>query len=317
MAGQPVGGRRRGQPVAVLLEGVEESIDPLALAPAVLPGRRPRPELLAVVAHHPDPAAVLGGVLAEIVDDLLDVPERDPIAQALLCPEDAQELALVLGRVRTPQVLLGDRGGTEVGVVEDRPVVAGRDQRCREVRFPDTFGQPGTDRAHAEQRLELLAHPPRLTDPITLRERGEDRFVVATADDLDLAARHERREAGDEFRPLRAEPFQQRPGVVEREPDVGMALERGDHRLVGEVVDLGHHPSEVADRLVVVDRERQRDARCHLLARSAGVRADRRGLRVQGRLFGRCRCHGRIGELFVAPCRLGRHVTGGRIAAGR
>ena len=168
----------------------------MALTPAVLPGRRPRPELLAVVAHHPDPVPVLGGVVAEIVDDLLDVPERDPVAQALLRPEHAQELALVLGRVRTPQILLGDGGGTEVGVVEDRPVVAGRDQRCREVWFPDTFGQPGPDRPLPEQSLEFLAPSAALADPITLRERGEDRFVVATADDLDLVARRRAPTAG-------------------------------------------------------------------------------------------------------------------------
>ena len=40
-----------------------------------------------------------------------------------------------------------------------------------------------------------------------------------------------------------------------------MALERLDHRLVGLLEDLGEDPAEVADRLVVVDRERERDAR--------------------------------------------------------
>ena len=42
-----------------------------------------------------------------------------------------------------------------------------------------------------------------------------------------------------------------------------MALERLDHRLVGLLEDLGEDPAEVADRLVVVDRERERDARRH------------------------------------------------------
>ena len=155
----------------------------------MLPGRRPGPELLAVVAHHPDPLAVLGGVLAQVVDDLVDVAERDPVAQALLGPEDAQQLALVLGRVGAPQVLLGDRRGAEVGVVEDRPVVAGRDERGRQVRLPDALGQPGAARPPPEQRLELVAHPAQLADPVALRQRGEDRLVVAAAEDLDLVAR--------------------------------------------------------------------------------------------------------------------------------
>ena len=67
------------------------------------PRRRPRPELLAVVAHHPDPRAVLGRVLAQVVDDLLDVAERDPVAEPLLGPEDRQEPALVLGACTGPQ----------------------------------------------------------------------------------------------------------------------------------------------------------------------------------------------------------------------
>ena len=62
MVREPGGRRRGGQPVGVRLERLEEAVDPAALTPAMLPGRRPRPELLAVVAHHPDPFAVLGRV---------------------------------------------------------------------------------------------------------------------------------------------------------------------------------------------------------------------------------------------------------------
>ncbi len=57
-----------------------------------------------------------------------------------------------------------------------------------------------------------------------------------------------------------------------------MPLERLDHRLVGVVVDLGEDPAEVADRLVVVDRERERDARRHRGA-LAGFGHERSGRR--------------------------------------
>ena len=79
-------------------------------------------------------------------------------------PKTRQELALVLGRVRAPQVLLRDRRGPEVGVVEDRPVVAGRDQRGRQVRLPDALGEPGPARPPPERRLELVGHPAQLAD---------------------------------------------------------------------------------------------------------------------------------------------------------
>ena len=39
-----------------------------------------------------------------------------------------------------------------------------------------------------------------------------------------------------------------------------MALERLEHRQVGPVVGLGDDPAEVADRLVVVERQGERDA---------------------------------------------------------
>ena len=53
------------------------------------------------------------------------------------------------------------------------------------------------------------------------------------------------------------------PGVVQREVDARMSLEGLDHRQVRLVVDLGEDPAEVADGLMVVDRERQRDPPRH------------------------------------------------------
>ena len=49
---QPVARADRRQPVGVRLDRLEEPVDPATLAPAVLLRRWPRPELLAVVAHH-------------------------------------------------------------------------------------------------------------------------------------------------------------------------------------------------------------------------------------------------------------------------
>ena len=126
VAVEPARRRDGRQPVAVRLEGGEEALDPAGRAPAVLERRRPAAELLAVVAHRPDALAGLGGVVAEVADDVVDLRERDPVAEALLGAEDRQDLALVVGRVRAPERLLRDRGGPEVGVVEDRPLVAGR-----------------------------------------------------------------------------------------------------------------------------------------------------------------------------------------------
>jgi hypothetical protein len=44
---------------------------------------------------------------------------------------------------------------------------------------------------------------------------------------------------------------------VQREPDRPVALERLDHRAVGVLEDLAEDPPKVADRLVVVEGERE------------------------------------------------------------
>ena len=78
------GGRRDGfQPLPVGLQGRETSSTQPS-DPAVLEGLRPGTELLAYVGHRPDEVTVLGGVVAEIADDVGDLGERDSVAEALL-----------------------------------------------------------------------------------------------------------------------------------------------------------------------------------------------------------------------------------------
>jgi hypothetical protein len=47
---------------------------------------------------------------------------------------------------------------------------------------------------------------------------------------------------------------------VEGEVDARVVLEGLEHRQVGALVGLGNHPAEVADGLVIVERQRYRDA---------------------------------------------------------
>ena len=234
-----------------------------SFAPAMLPGRRPRPELLAVVAHHPDPLAIVGGVLAQVVDDLVHLAEGDPVAEPLLGPEDAQDVALVLGRVWAPEVLLGDGGRPEMRVIEDRPGIARGDQGGRQVGLPDALGEPRPVGPPPEDRLDLVGHPARLAEAVALGERGQDGLVQTATEDLDLAALDQRDQPVDEPGLLGAQPVEERPRVMEREADPRVAFQRRDHRLVGLSEDLGEDPAEVPDRLVVVDRERERDPRSH------------------------------------------------------
>ncbi len=148
---QGIGRSQHVEPIAVLLERAEEALHPLSLAVAEVPGARPGAELLAVVAHHAHQRAVLGGVLSQVLDDLLDRPEGDAIAQALLGAVDDDPVALVVGGVGAPVQLHGDGRSTEVGVVDDGVAVAGLGQRLGHVRLPDALGQPGARRTLPEE----------------------------------------------------------------------------------------------------------------------------------------------------------------------
>ena len=263
LAFQPLRWGDGRQPVRVGLECLEEPLHPAPLTPAVLVRRGPGAELLAVVAHHAHALAVLGRVVAEVADHVLHGPERDPVAEALLGAEDGEEVALVLGRVRAPQVRLGDGGGAEVLVVEDGPAVARLRQRRRQVRLPDAFREPGTLGPAAREAVDRGCHAGQLVDPVLLRQGGEDRLVQAAAQELDLVARDEHPQAGQELGALRGQPLEQRAGVVQREADARVTLESLEQRQVGAVVDLGEHPSEVAHGLVIVDRQGEGDSGSH------------------------------------------------------
>ena len=56
------------------------------------------------------------------------------------------------------------------------------------------------------------------------------------------------------------QPLQQRSGVVKSDPDGGVALEGLDHRQIRGPVRLLDDPAKVADRLMVVERQRKSDA---------------------------------------------------------
>ena len=63
-----------------------------------------------------------------------------------------------------------------------------------------------------------------------------------------------------------ADPVEEGAAVVEGELDARVALERLEHRQIGALVGLGDDPAEVADRLVVVERQCQSDPPRHTLS---------------------------------------------------
>ena len=108
------------------------------------------------------------------------------------------EAALVVGREGAPHASSSHTGRAEVGVVEDRPAVAGVGEGGRQVRLPDALGQPGAGRPPPEGPLDAIGHAPQLGDPIALRQGREDRLVKAAAEELHLVALDQRPQPAEE-----------------------------------------------------------------------------------------------------------------------
>ena len=125
---------------------------------------------------------------AEVLDDVVDLAKRDPIAETPLGPENGEQRALILGDVCAPERLLRDRRGPEVSIVEDRPAVARARDRHRQVRLPDPLREPGARRPPSDEPLDLVRHPDELAVSVAIRQGDQHRFGPAAAHDLDLVA---------------------------------------------------------------------------------------------------------------------------------
>ena len=266
LARAPVLAGRRELDPRRLLERVEEAVDPAAL-PAVGARARPEAELLPIVPHQRQvergAAAVRPNVAVreppQVADHLFHRRPRDEVAQPLEAGEDRQRNPGLLGDVVAEEVRLLEPHGAEVGVVDDGVPHARLADRPREVRLPDPLGQPealgGGAKLRGDRPGELLD----LAALVRIRDGGEDRFVVATGEDLDLPAGGQGPDPPEEVGSVGLEPVEERPGIMERQADPGVAFQRPHERGVRVVRGPGHDVVEVPDRLMVVDRERQDD----------------------------------------------------------
>ena len=63
--------------------------------------------------------------------------------------------------------------------IEDRVRDAGLGEDRGQVRLPHALGQPGAERAPAEDRRDAIGERPDLPDSVAPRDADEDRLVVA------------------------------------------------------------------------------------------------------------------------------------------
>ena len=241
-----------GHADAAFLDEDQEPLEPAVLVDPFA-GPRPDAELLAVVTEDGRAAGLADR--AEVAVEVGEGTERNEIAERLIDGENAQRAALVLRDVARMEV--PDPGVAKVLLVEQRVLDARLGQRSRQVGLPDPLGQPYAARPAAEVPGQEVAHHPDLADPVGLGDERQDGFVESAAEELDLiAADHPRDEvpAG----PLALfHVFPERAGEVEGELERGVADQAFEEGTVAVVERRLEHVVEIADRLVVVDREQE------------------------------------------------------------
>src|ERR1700677_2267654 len=79
-------------------------------------------------------------------------------------------------------------------VVDERVADARRCERRRQLRFPDTFGDPCAARPASEMFFDVIREPDNLLVTVLRGNRDEDRLVVATPDHFNLTTLDHRAE---------------------------------------------------------------------------------------------------------------------------
>jgi hypothetical protein len=176
-------------------------------------------------------------------------------------------------------------GQREVVVVDEHVLDPGLGENPRQVRLPDALGEPHPAGPDAELRLEEGGQPLDLSELVVIGQHGEDRLVESAGQELDLAARRDGAEQIEGARRALPQPLQEAARAVHAHPHLRPRLQPLEERTVGALRRLDEDVIEVADRLVVVDAEAEREPVSHARAGPtlAGGRGARRSARSRSR----------------------------------
>jgi len=105
------------------------------------------------------------------------------------------------------------------------------------VRLPHALGEPCAEGTLSKDRVHAVGERADLAYAVAARNADEHGLVVATRQELDLAAAHEVGEVADDVGAVRFEPVEEGAGEVKARLHLRMAVERGHERRVGA---LGH-----------------------------------------------------------------------------
>ncbi len=72
--------------------------------------------------------------------------------------------------------------------IKERVFDAGPVERFRQMRFPNSLGEPNSPGPLSETVLEVIVHHPELALPVLLGDNGQDGLIETSAEKLDLAS---------------------------------------------------------------------------------------------------------------------------------
>ncbi len=106
-----------------------------------------------------------------------------------------------------------------------------------------------------------------LPDAIARRNHGQDRLVERTAEHFDLAFADQTLEPFDILGFASHEPFEKRPARVQHEGNFPVFVQQFQPRLVAEPIRRFEDIVEIADRLVIVQRQDKAEGHRGILSR--------------------------------------------------
>jgi len=150
-----------------------------------------------------------------------------------------------------------------VRVVNDHVLNARFGDGAHQVRLPHALGQPHPARAHPEHVFDRRAQLVNLPDLVGVGQRGQQWLVVTAGEHLKLPARHQRPHALQQRALLGHQVIEQAAGEVNGAGDRRVALQQVQQRFVGHAHGVLVDEIELADRLVIVQHQRQINGRSH------------------------------------------------------
>src|SRR3989440_9947442 len=217
-------GREKCPLIRVFIQRSKKPGKPAALV-TVCVRSGPDTELFHVVAHGSHAARVDASSVAQIGDDVFDFAKRNEITQSFLPGVKPYRLATVFGDVGSKEFFRFEPRGKKMHVIDERVGDVGGGQGGGKLGLPNTLGEPGTGRKPAEVFLEIGSQTRNLLALIFGRNRDQDRFIEAAADQFHLAGLDQLFQANEILWPMFLDPGEKRPGIVEAETNSRVLFE--------------------------------------------------------------------------------------------